>query len=147
MKARLANHDGIVVVGPRSAAKTRDGQMPVPLPPDLPGLDVTVAHVESIPPGVAESLEGGGSFIHWVEHLDTTEDVVWSLDSGSAALVRKGGLHYLAGDEAGIERAMVPNGLRLRDTKTHRFAFNYSPVPIEWNDEEIAPGGVAWWKL
>ena len=162
LKARLANHDGIVVVGPRSAAKTRDGQMPVPLPPDLPGLDVTVAHVESIPPGVAESLEGGGSFIHWVEHLDTTEDVVWSLDSGSAALVRKGGLHYLAGwpdryarervvahacDEAGIERAMVPNGLRLRDTKTHRFAFNYSPVPIEWNDEEIAPGGVAWWKL
>ena len=58
-----------------------------------------------------------------------------------------GGLHYLAGwpdeagadphpaprpaDREGIETDPLPEGLRRRDTATHRFLFNYNPC--RWN--------------
>jgi beta-galactosidase len=162
LTARMGSHRGCVVVGPRSGAKTREGAIPVPLPPALPGLDTTVSLVESLPPGAEVPLDGGGAFVHWFEHLEGKAQEVIATEHGRPAFVAKGGLHYLAGwpdrtgwdrilaeacDTAGIERAMLPDGLRLRDTASHRFAFNYSPVTVEWNDLEIAPGGVAWWAI
>ena len=48
-------------------------------------------------------------------------------------------------DAAGVETVTLPDGLRLRDTTTHRFAFNYAPVAIEWGETVIPPAGVLWW--
>ena len=51
--------------------------------------------------------------------------------------------HLAAEAELGL--IPLPEGLRLRDTAQHRFAFNYLSTPQQWNGQEIAPAGVAWW--
>ena len=80
-------------------------------------------------------------------------------EDGWPALVAAGKLHYLGGwpDEValarilqracaseGIECDTLPEGLRRRDTATHRVLFNYNPVPAEWGGVTIPPAGVHW---
>ncbi|MFM2355519.1 MAG: hypothetical protein RLZZ528_1255, partial [Pseudomonadota bacterium] len=157
----LAGAGGPVILGPRTNAKTADFAIPVaPLPPALPGLDIRVALVESLPPDAAEPLAGGGTVRHWLEHLEGTADVVEMLADGRPVLVRAGHLHYLGGwpddaaltrilrdraTEAGLATTDLPDGLRLRDTATHRFAINYAPEPVTWNGRTIGAADVSWW--
>ncbi|RVT82844.1 beta-galactosidase [Rhodobacteraceae bacterium CCMM004] len=158
----LSRHDGVALLGPRTGAKTEEMAIPVPLPPALPGLDATVALVESLPPGVTVPLEGGGALAHWVERLEGTAEAVRRTEDGAPALVRAGGLHYLAGwpdddtfrdilrdlaGAAGIETAEMPEGVRRRDTATHRFWFNYGPEPVDCDGRTLPPAGVAWEAL
>ncbi len=160
LKAALARHPGTAILGPRTNAKTADFAIPVPLPPALPGLDCVVARVESLPPGVEEPLAGGGAIRHWFEHLEGSAETALHLTDGRPAMVRRAKLHYLAGwpDEAALDRilraacaaeavptAHPPEGLRLRSTPTHRFAFNYNPEPVTWEGIEIPAAGVHWW--
>lgn len=155
----LAAHQGHSLLGPRTNAKTADFATPVPLPPNLPGLTATVARVESLPPDVPVPLQNGGQFLHWREKLETSASVVESSDDGWPALVTNGRLSYLAGwpddatldrlltkalTDAGLDTDPLPEGLRLRDTATHRFWFNYNPVPVEWAGTTIPPAGVHW---
>lgn len=155
----LAIYQGIALIGPRSNSKTAEFAIPLPLPPNLPGLNATVARVESLPPDVPVPLAAGGNFRHWREKVETTAEVVETTSDGWPALIRAAGLHYLAGwpDEAaftrlltglchkaGIETDPLPEGLRRRDSATHRFLFNYNAVPVEWDGEIIPPAGVLW---
>jgi beta-galactosidase len=157
--AALARFPGVALIGPRTNAKTPEFATPVPLPPNLPGLDAVVARVESLPPDVPVPLARGGQFLHWREKLEGTADVVEVAEDGWPALVRAGGIHYLAGwpDDptldrivseaargAGIDPDPLPEGLRRRDSATHRFWFNYNPVPVEWGGVTIPPAGVHW---
>lgn len=155
----LAIYQGIALIGPRSNSKTAEFAIPLPLPPNLPGLNATVARVESLPPDVPVPLAAGGNFRHWREKVETTAEVVETTSDGWPVLIRAAGLHYLAGwpDEAaftrlltglchkaGIETDPLPEGLRRRDSATHRFLFNYNAVPVEWDGEIIPPAGVLW---
>ena len=85
--------------------------------------------------------------------------MVEASEDGFPALIAAGGLHYLAGwpDEAALDRILtaachragidtdpLPEGLRRRDSATHRFWFNYNPVPVEWAGITIPPAGVHW---
>ena len=155
----LATHQGIALIGPRSNSKTAEFAIPLPLPPNLPGLNATVARVESLPPDVPVPLAAGGNFLHWREKLETSAEVVEASTDGWPALIRSAGLHYLAGwpeeaaftrlltnlcQQAGIETDPLPEGLRRRDSATHRFLFNYNAVPVEWGGEIIPPAGVSW---
>ncbi len=49
--------------------------------------------------------------------------------------------------EQGIETDRMPEGLRRRDTATHRFLFNYNAVPVEWGGVTIPAAGVHWQAL
>lgn len=157
----LATYKGTVLIGPRSNSKTAEFATPVPLPPNLPGLAATVARVESLPPDVPVPLVAGGNFLHWREKVETTAQTVESTDDGWPALIRAGGLHYLAGwpdeaaftrilnalcHQAGIETDPLPEGLRRRDSDSHRFLFNYNAIPVEWDGEVIPAAGVHWRK-
>ena len=159
LKSALKAHRGTAILGPRTNSKTPDFAIPVPLPPALPGLDAVIARVESLPPDVPVPLAQGGAFINWREKLEGGAEVVEAAEDGWPALVAAGRLHYLAGwpDEAaltriltracaaeGIEVDTLPEGLRRRDTATHRFLFNYNPVPAEWGGVTIPPAGVLW---
>jgi beta-galactosidase len=159
--AALPGAGGPVVLGPRTNAKTAGFGIPVaPLPPALPGLDVRVALVESLPPAASAPLAEGGAIRHWLEHLEGGAEVVETLADGRPVLVRAGQLHYLGGwpDDpafarilrglctgAGLATADMPDGLRLRDTATHRFAINYAPEPVTWNGRTIGAADIAWW--
>jgi beta-galactosidase len=131
----------------------------VPLPPNLPGLDAVVARVESLPPDVSVPLQAGGAILHWREKLEGSAEVVEIATDGWPAMIRAGGLHYLAGwpDEVALDRMllslcaaqgiaveMLPEWLRRRDSDTHRFWFNYNPVPVERSGVTIPPAGVHW---
>ena len=155
----VAIHQGIALIGPRSNSKTAEFAIPLPLPPNLPGLSATVARVESLPPDVPVPLSAGGNFMHWREKVETTAAVVETTSDGWPALICSAGLHYLAGwpdevaftrlltglcQKAGIETDPLPEGLRRRDSATHRFLFNYNAVPVEWDGEIIPPVGVSW---
>jgi beta-galactosidase len=160
--AALAAYKGQALIGPRTNAKTAEFAIPVPLPPNLPGLDVVVARVESLPPDVPVPLAQGGQFLHWREKLEGGAEVVEATEDGWPALVRAGAITYLAGwpDDATLDRIIsdaarsagldpdpLPEGLRRRDSATHRFWFNYNAVPVEWGGVTIPPAGVHWHDL
>jgi beta-galactosidase len=49
--------------------------------------------------------------------------------------------------EAGLEVLDLPRGLRVRDTSTHRFYFNYANTALETGGLKIDPAGVEWARL
>jgi beta-galactosidase len=154
--------DALVLLGPRTDTKTRDLSIPVPMGPNIDGLDVTVALSESLPPGNEVPLTGGGRFIRWFEHLEGSAPVLHETMDGRPALVGSGQLHYLAGwpdDEtfhailsdlarrAGLVPRDLPDGLRLRETAAHRVIFNYSAEPRDWEGRTLPPAGILWEEL
>ena len=158
-RGALETYKGIALVGPRTDTKTTELTIPTPMGPNLPGVDTTVVLTESVPPTDAITLENGGSFRHWFEHLEGTAVVRARTVSGHPAIVGTDNLRYLAGwpedetylallrdlmAEAGVETYDLPRGVRIRDTATHRFVFNYAPEPQEWNGTVIEAAGVHW---
>ncbi|MBT8414777.1 MAG: beta-galactosidase, partial [Boseongicola sp.] len=107
-------------------------------------------------------LEGGGSFVHWSERVEGSADITIKTKNEHPALVSSGTLHYLAGwpdrtawdrvltliaPAAGLYLEVLPQGLRVRDTATHRFAFNYAATPVHWRGIVIPPAGVHWVEI
>ena len=148
------------LVGPRSNLVTDELTIPTPPGPALPGLDVRVARVESLPPGHERLVAGGGAVRHWMEQLHGSSQVRLATDRDEPVLVGTGGMSYLGGwpdpalwdriislmaKDAGLDLTELPEGLRLRDTSSHRFAFNYGPCSIAFDGRTIAPAGVEWW--
>ncbi len=159
LKSALGRFEGTALIGPRSNSKTPELEIPIPMPPALDGLETTVSLVESLPPDCSVTLQDGGCFKHWFEHLEGSADVVKRTSSGLPALVRAGGLHYLAGwpdaetllsllselaNAQGITTTRLPEGLRIRDTASHRFYINYAPEPLSHDGHTIAPADVLW---
>jgi len=140
LKSALASAAAEVLIGPRAGARDGEFSIPVPLPPAFPGLDVTVAHVESLRPDAPERLDGGGAFQGYRERLEGGARVVERCEDGAATLMREGRIAYLGGwpdpvaarrivaeacARAGIDTQELPEGIRRRDTATERFWFNH----------------------
>ncbi|RIH89965.1 Beta-galactosidase [Meiothermus luteus] len=140
---------GPLILGPRSGSKTESLGIPPSLPPgplqEL--LPLKVVRVESLPPGLWESLEWGGKtwavgvWREWVESRLVPEA---RFADGKGALYRDGNCLYLAfwpeleflqaclaqqARAAGLSPQTLPEGLRLRRRGPWVFAFNYSPEP------------------
>ncbi len=159
LRAALAAFKGIALIGPRTDTKTVELSIPTPLGPDLPGTGLSVVMSESIPPTDAITLEGGGQFLHWFEHLEGATPVHQATATGQPAIMGGDHLRYLAGwpddatwdsiigglcGESGLPTVALPKGLRIRDTASHRFVFNYAPHAQDWNGTEIPAAGVHW---
>ncbi len=156
LMAALSVYKGIALIGPRANSKTADFAIPVPLPPNLPGLDCTIARVESLPPDLPVPLEMGGNFLHWREKAEST-DVAEQTADGWPAMVGHGALRYLTGwpdvmardrilqalcAEAGLATVTLPEGLRIRDTAKHRFYFNYNAGAVSFDGLTLPGAGV-----
>ncbi|WP_172293901.1 beta-galactosidase [Pseudoruegeria sp. HB172150] len=157
---QLERFDGVALVGPRSNAKTEEIEIPVPLPPNLAGLDAVVTGVESLSPGASVGLAAGGAFVRWFELMEGAADVVEVTADGRPAMLRVGGLHYLPGwpdesalarilqrlcDRAGVATENMPEGVRVRDTSVHRFVFNYGSGPARYGEKDLPAAGVHWY--
>jgi beta-galactosidase len=157
LRAALAQHDGLSLLGPRTNSRTPDFAIPVPLGPSLPGLDARVIRVESLPPGAEVALADGGRFVHWAEEVEGTAQVVQTRSDGMPAMLRAGGVHYLAGWpddttlraqlralslQAGLMTHDLPDGLRTRVCGQVRFWFNHSTAPLTWQGQVIDAAGV-----
>jgi len=149
------------LIGPRSNSKTPEMSTPVPMPPNIPNLECTISRVESIPPSAAVQTENGNC-IRWFEHLEGQVEVYLKTTDGTPLVVRNGSTFYLAGwpdadladsllqdlcNIAGIKTTALPEGLRQRDTQSHRFWFNYTDSAIEHNEVTIPGAGVHWTPL
>lgn len=152
----------VALVGPRSNAVTEELRIPTPMGPALPGLDVTAPRVESLPPQVARTILGGGAVQHWVEDLEGAAETLLQAETGQAVLKGNGRLYYLGSwpdselweriihglaKEAGLTVLTLPEGLRLRDTASHRFAFNYGPEAVEFQGKVIESADLTWWEI
>jgi beta-galactosidase len=115
-----------------------------------------------MPPDDKIKLQSGGRFVHWFEHLEGTAPVHLSTKSGRPAIMGGDHLRYLAGwpDDATFDSIIgglcdvldlpthtLPAGLRIRDTATHRFVFNYAPKAQNWHGTIIPAAGVHWEPL
>ncbi|MEM8569642.1 MAG: beta-galactosidase [Pseudomonadota bacterium] len=154
LKTACAASGAVIVLGPRTAARDANMRIPVPLPPAFPGLDVTVAHVESLRPDTPVSLKSGGTIRSYREVLETGAEILEVTTEGEPALVAQGRLLYVAGwldpeamlrlveiasDRAGLDCLDLPEGVRCRDTATERFWFNYGTCAQDANGKTFPP--------
>jgi beta-galactosidase len=157
LKTALSNCDTQVVIGPRSAARNAEMTIPVPLPPAIPNLDVTVCEVESLRADVSVALAGGGSVISYREVLAGSAEVIERTSLGDPVAMRTGQQTYVGGwlddialrrvllracDDAGIQTRALPDGVRIRETAQERFWFNYTASKVELDDIMLEPAGV-----
>lgn len=157
--AAIGKFRGVALIGPRSNCKTTDFGIPIPLPPNLPELDCTVARVETLASDLPVALEQGGNFTLWREKCEGAADVVETTTDGWPALMAAGNVQYLAGlpDEAALARILtrlcadqgvdvtaLPEGLRSRQSGGHRFWFNYGAEAVTHAGRTVPPAGVAW---
>ena len=153
----LRSFRGRLILGPRAGHKTAELSLPVSRYPDLPGLSVTVTHVESLPPFGSIPLAGGGAVGRWFEALETDSDFLERTRDGRPVLVGDTRTAYLAGwpDASALDRILrreaaalglpvldLPSGLRVRDTPSHRFWLNYAPETIDFEGRTVEPAGV-----
>jgi beta-galactosidase len=149
LRKALADHEGIVLVGPRTGSKTQDfsipGDMPPDLPESLPGL--VVSRVETLRADAPVSVDGGGTLKFWREFVEPGEtETLLAAHDRWPVLSRRGALHYLAGwpdgtlmrrvlerltNEAGIATTWLPDGVRIRRDGKHLFAVNYGDQPCD----------------
>ncbi|WP_380056796.1 beta-galactosidase [Falsihalocynthiibacter sp. SS001] len=162
LMSAMSTFNGTALVGPRSNVKTEELSIAVPLGPNLPDLDVKVVNTESIPPNSSIAIASGGTVRHWFEHLEGQAEAQWSTTDGRPVIMHNGGMSYVAGwldDETlyalmaetcttlGLEVADLPDGLRIRDTETHRFYINYAPEALSHEGLSIPAAGVVWRAL
>lgn len=161
LRQALSRYDGVALIGPRANARDADFRIPVPLPPDLPGLEVVVDRLESLPPDLTVPVKGGGAFIRWFEHLVGNAHARLSTTDGQTAVAGSGSTWYLAGwpddvlwdrivalvaGETGTEIESLPEGVRVRDAGPYRFVFNYAKGPRSYREVELPGAGVTWFE-
>ncbi|RLK07543.1 beta-galactosidase [Ruegeria conchae] len=152
LEQRLIQGCDLAILGPRSGAITEDFQIPREGPPGLNYLDTHVNLIETLPPSVVRTVDGGGKSEHWVERLSGEAKTLLTFTDGTPALHGEAGLWYLAGfpDEALWDRVItmaaqdtnlvlhpMPPGLRRRETQSHEVLINYNAHPVSWNGLQI----------
>ena len=157
LKAALSHAGAEVWLGPRSGARDAGFQIPVPLPPAMPGWDLKVTRVESLREDCPMPVEDGGAVLGYREEIEGAGEVVLSLEDGAPLALRRGGMTYLAGwgDDALLDRVVrlicarcdlpcleLPDGLRCRDTGTERIWTNYAAHSLTCPDGEVPAAGV-----
>ncbi len=157
LKQALAVSGAQVVHGPRSGARDAHFSIPDPLPPALPGLDVTVARVESLRPDMPVPLAGGGAVTGYLEDLEGGAAVMLRTKDAAAVAVCEGSQIYCGGwldadgldrlvatacASAGLEVRDLPEGIRCRRTATEEFWFNHTDSDADTPAGHLPPAGL-----
>jgi beta-galactosidase len=148
--AALGASDAIIVIGPRSGAKTIDMTLPEGLPPGplRALLPIRVLSVETLRHDCPGGIHIGDARFEsgdWRESIDAGACMVLArYEDETPALVRNGRVHYLATltdddflgvffdllcGQAGITTVALAGSLRLRRRGGLVFAINYGPDP------------------
>jgi beta-galactosidase len=149
LREALAQHEGVVLIGPRTGSKTPNFSIPASMPPDLPEAlpGLVVSRVETLRADVPVAVEGGGALKFWREFVESGKaETLLAAHDGWPVLARHGSFHYLAGwpdeilmrrilerlaTEVGIATTWLPEGVRIRRDGRHLFAVNYGDQPCD----------------
>jgi len=153
----IENCSAHLVLGPRFNSKTKDFQIPNPLPPNVSGLNVVVERVETIRQNMSRRLKKPGSVIRWIEDISHDASVIEETECGVPIVLQQNNKTYLAGcldqeakkrlfkkllKDQNIEFLEMPEGVRQRTTKNHRFIWNYSNESQNIDEIMLAPADV-----
>ncbi|MDA9369984.1 beta-galactosidase [Amylibacter sp.] len=153
----IENCSAHLVLGPRFNSKTKDFQIPNPLPPNVSGLNVVVERVETIRQNMSRRLKKQGSVIRWIEDISHDASVIEETECGDPIVLQQNNKTYLAGcldqeakkrlfkkllKDQNIEFLEMPEGVRQRTTKNHRFIWNYSNESQNIDEIMLAPADV-----
>ena len=153
----LENCSGHLVLGPRFNSKTTEFKIPNPLPPNVMGLDVIVERVETLRPNMSRPLKGAGSVIRWIEDISHNATVLDETKDGAPIILQQNNKTYLAAcldltaknklfkkllKDQGINYVEMPEGVRQRSTKNHKFIWNYSNKDQNIDGITLAPAEV-----
>ena len=153
----LENCSGHLVLGPRFNSKTTEFKIPNPLPPNVMGLDVIVERVETLRPNMSRPLKGAGSVIRWIEGISHNATVLDETKDGAPIILQQNNKTYLAAcldltaknklfkkllKDQGINYVEMPEGVRQRSTKNHKFIWNYSNKEQNIDGITLAPAEV-----
>ena len=157
----LERYQGIALLGPRSDIQTDELGIRVPLGPALAGLSVTSLSAQTFPAREPLAIAGQGA-LYWREQLSGEGEVLLR-DAEGAALALGGPQRFYLGawlDDAArlallsclAKRAGLPlrdldAGVRIRETETHRFYFNYGATSAKVDGLELPPAAVVWRAL
>jgi len=154
LKSALTTSEAEIVIGPRSAARDADMRIPVPLPPAIDGLDVTVARVESLRPDMPIDLAKTGQVTGYREVLEGRAETILQTAKGVPVAMRSANVTYLGGwldtlafdaffegicQTADLETLNLPTGLRRREAGDATYWFNYSTQKHSIQGLEIEP--------
>ncbi len=154
LKDALSKAEAQVVIGPRAAARDADMTLPLPLPPDLKGFDVSVVRVESLRPDMPLPLDQGGVACKYREILEGSALVVLHAEDQSPVAMRHENMTYLGAwlDQVGFRRLFknvcqlaqcetidLPKGVRTRKIKREKFWFNYDTVSHKIEGKDFPP--------
>ncbi|MEZ5536640.1 MAG: beta-galactosidase [Thiolinea sp.] len=153
--------NAVVVTGPRSGALTENFAIPLPLPPQIPALDIVVSGVESLRPDMPVLLKSGGEIRGYREYLQGSvesdaETIEWTEDDEPVVVASQRsiyvggwldtetlqGVMQMACRRAGVDTLSLPEGLRCRKTGVECFWFNYSNQAITFQGSEYLPRSV-----
>ncbi len=175
--AALTASGAVVLCGPRTGSRTRDGHIPANLPPGplQDHMAVKVARVESLRPGAGPGVDLEGKRMAgglWREMLETSLTPLATFEDDGAAWVAQEGWHYLAtwpdktlldavmarvATEAGLTTQALDEGVRLRRRDDVQFAFNFAPearktpapdgTAFLLGGPELPTAGIAAWRI
>lgn len=173
----LAASGAVVLFGPRTGSRTREGHIPAVLPPGplQARLPLRVSRVESLRPGAGPDVEVAGRTFGarlWREIMETELPAKAVFADGGVAWVSSELWHYLAtwpetalldhviatvALEAGLAVQPLEEGVRLRRRGNVCFAFNFAPeerrtpAPADaayiLGGASLPPAGVAAWRM
>jgi beta-galactosidase len=162
LELAIESFKGILITGPRTGSKTPNMHIPKQLPPIIPGIKGTVSSVESLRPNASVSVTMGGKFNCWVESLVDCNNIIEYCDDGRPAIIGQSDRQYIAGwpdqdflirifsnacTTQKISATLLPSNVRVRETRSHRFWFNYSESESIVGGIKLPPSGVIWESL
>ena len=155
----IKEFDGVIISGPRTGSKTLDMSIPKNLPPVVPGIKGTVARVETLRPKAEIPIKDHGYFKKWMETLVDSDNVIKFCDDGRPAIIGNEKNLYIAGwadqdtlrsiftdicADQEISITHLNDCVRIRETSTHRFWFNFSEEESTVGSIKIPASGVFW---
>ena len=155
----MKQFDGVLISGPRTGSKTLDMAIPEKLPPLIPGINGTVARVESLRPNVTISIKELGNFKKWMETLVDSDNVIQFCDDDRPAIIGNENNFYITGwadqetlknifsgvcDSQDISFTELNDCVRTRETSSYRFWFNFSEEESTVGSIKIPASGVIW---
>ena len=153
----LESSDALVIYGPATHSRTETLGISIPLPPNLPNLDVTVARIDTPRGDMHIALSNGGHALRYREVLEGSTNPILTDQQGGAVAVQNGSSVYLGAylehetliqfykhllKEANIETLQLPQGVRKRVTKIEEFWFNYDCETMDTPHGTLEPAGV-----
>jgi beta-galactosidase len=156
----LQQFTGTLLAGPRSGSKTSD--FAINTQAIMPSINSRIKHVQSLRPQVKIPLGAGGNAEQWLETTSEEDPILERCENGRAIRIGQQKCQYLCAwldhqalvrllgslcDQENISTEKLPEGVRIRDSKQHRFTFNYNAQNVEYKGISLEPAAVHWQTL